>query len=87
MAEKYTYSEVVFGVFTTSKGELNRFLDSFYINASLLSIRFRFVCLSIEKIMFLFRVVCVTDSLCFFVEVDLLSYFVSYAFNVGYISI
>ena len=69
MAEKYAYSDVVFCVFTTSKGELNRSLDSFYINASSVSIRFRFVCLSIEKIMFLFRVVCVTDSLCFFVEV------------------
>ena len=73
MAEKYVYSEVVFCVFSTSKGELNRFLDSFDINASLVSIRFRFVCLSVEKVMFLFRVVCVTDSLCFFVEVDLLS--------------
>ena len=87
MAEKYTYSEVVFCVFTTSKGEFNRFLDSFYINASSVSIRFRFVCLSIEKSMFLFRAVCVTDSLCFFVEVDLLSYFGPYAFNVGYINI
>ena len=78
MAEKYTYSEVIFCVFTTSKGELNRFLDSFYINTSLVSIRFRFVCVFIEKIMFLFRVVCVTDSLCFFVEIDLLSYFGSF---------
>ena len=34
--------------------------------------------MSIEKIMFLFRVVCVTDSLCLFVEVDLLSYFGSF---------
>ena len=34
--------------------------------------------MSIEKIMFLFRVVYVTDSLCLFVEVDLLSYFGSF---------
>ena len=31
-----------------------------------------------EKTMFLFRVVCVSDSLCLFVEVDLLSYFGSF---------
>ena len=78
MAEKYTYSAVVFSVFTMSKGERNRFLDSFYINPSSVSIRCRFVCMSIEKIMFLFRFVCVTDSLCLFVEVDLLSYFGSF---------
>ena len=34
--------------------------------------------MSIEKIMFLFRVVCVTDSRCLFVELDLLSYFGSF---------
>ena len=75
MAGKYTYSEVFFYIFTMSKGKLNRFLDSFYINTSLVSIRCRFVCIFIEKIMFLFRVVCLTDSLCFFVEVDLFTYF------------
>ena len=31
--------------------------------------------MSIEKIMLLFRVVCVTDSHCLFVELDLLPYF------------